>query len=214
MVARYDRPGHYHDAAYDVCVDSEGNVIVMVTSAPTTNISNLDYTPVKYDTEGNDFWVTHYGVSWRNIASAVAMDSKGNVYVGGISTGIRPLPPAGTIPRLQDYTSIKYSQIISLPDLIIESLMHSPESLITSNTITFTAVVKNIGNTPLGFSTLNFKVGGETSGKNFTIQGFDPGASLTVLHEESLRVGKNYKNSVTTDVNKVDSTPFQSSSVY
>jgi hypothetical protein len=47
------------------------------------------------------------------------------------------------------------------PDLILESLTHNPANPTTADEITFTAVVKNIGNSSAGSSTLMFKIGGK-----------------------------------------------------
>jgi hypothetical protein len=65
------------------------------------------------------------------------------------------------------------------PDLRIESLTHSPEIPTTEDTITFTAVVKNIGLRTAGSSTLALKVGGETF--------------------ETLSVAQRYRNTATAD---------------
>lgn len=89
----------------------------------------------------------------------------------------------------------------ALPDLIVESLTHSPASPTTADTITFTAVVKNIGSAIAGASTLDFKVGGETFGQNFNIPSLEPGASHTVQRQEILTVAQNYQNTATADAN-------------
>ena len=90
---------------------------------------------------------------------------------------------------------------LTAPDLIVESLTHSPANPDTLDTITFTAVVKNAGNEQAGPSTLNFKVGGETFGQDFTIPGLAPGASFTVQRQEVLGVAQNYRNTATADSN-------------
>lgn len=89
----------------------------------------------------------------------------------------------------------------SLPDLIIESLTHSPRSPKKSQNITFTAVVKNIGGAPSGTFNLTLKVGGETNGENYTIPNLGPGESFTVQRQEILNVEQNYRNTATADSN-------------
>jgi hypothetical protein len=91
--------------------------------------------------------------------------------------------------------------ITTVLDLIVESLTHSPASPTTLNTITFTAVVKNIGNATAGPSTLNFKIGGETFGQDFAIPGLTPGEIFTVQRQELLGVAQNYRNTVMADSN-------------
>lgn len=86
------------------------------------------------------------------------------------------------------------------PDLIVESLTHSPQNPTTTDMITFTAVVKNIGAAIAGKSTLNFRVGGETFGENFPIPFLLPGGFVTVERQLVLNVAQNYQNTVTADV--------------
>lgn len=88
-----------------------------------------------------------------------------------------------------------------LPDLVIESLTHSPLHPTTADRITFTAVVKNIGGARAGASTVNFRIGGETYGQDFAVPALDPGQSFTVQRTEVLRVAQNYRNTVTADIN-------------
>ena len=54
---------------------------------------------------------------------------------------------------------------LGTPDLIIESLTHSPANPDTDDLITFKAVVKNIGTVQAGKSTLEFRIGGEAPGR-------------------------------------------------
>lgn len=102
--------------------------------------------------------------------------------------------PGETSPLVKD-------EIISDPDLIIESLTHSPASPTTVDTITFTAVVKNIGNAPAGPSILNLKVGGETFGQDFAIPELSPEEAFMVQRQEILSVAQNYRNTATADIN-------------
>lgn len=85
------------------------------------------------------------------------------------------------------------------PDLRIESLTHSPANPTTADTITFTAVVKNIGLRPAGSSTLALKVGGETIPKTYSVPSLSAGGRHTVQRQETLTVAQNYRNTATAD---------------
>ena len=54
------------------------------------------------------------------------------------------------------------------PDLIIESLTHSPINPTSADSLTITAVVKNIGNGPSGPSTISLLLSGESPGDEGT----------------------------------------------
>ena len=87
------------------------------------------------------------------------------------------------------------------PDLRIESLTHSPEIPTTADTITFTAVVKNIGPETAGQSTLALKVGGETIPETYPVPSLNPGEKHTVQRQENLSVAQRYRNTATADFN-------------
>jgi uncharacterized delta-60 repeat protein len=89
-VARYDGAGQGDDIAWDVAVDSAGNVVV-------TGSSGGDFATVKYDSAGKQLWAARYAGTpdTDEGAVAVAVDSQGNVYVAGTSQ--------------KDYATIKYS---------------------------------------------------------------------------------------------------------
>ena len=99
--------------------------------------------------------------------------------------------PGETSPLIKDVTG---------PDLIIESLTHAPLNPTTMDTITFTAVVKNIGDTPAESSTMNFRIGGETFGQDFPTPALAPDESYTVQRQLMLGVAQNYLNRATADV--------------
>ena len=86
-----------------------------------------------------------------------------------------------------------------LPDLIIERLRHSPANPTTADTITFTAVVKNIGSGTAGRSTLALKVGGETFPKTYSVPALRLGETHTVQRQETLSVAQRYRNTATAD---------------
>ncbi len=98
-VARYNGPGNFKDDARALAVDSNGNVYV--TGKSDGDGTQEDYATVKYDSDGNELWVARYNSpanGWDS-AYALAVDSDGNVYVTGVSSGY------GTGP---DYATVKY----------------------------------------------------------------------------------------------------------
>ena len=103
-VAQYDGPGNSDDYASALAVDDSGNVYV---TGKSYNGTDYDYATIKYDTDGNELWVTRYDgfvkgddipLGGDDSASALAVDGSGNVYVTGESN-------SGTD---YDYATIKY----------------------------------------------------------------------------------------------------------
>jgi hypothetical protein len=98
-VRRYNGPGNDYDMASAIAVDNSGNVYV--TGISTGSGTNRDYATIKYYPNGDTAWVRRYNGPGNDydMASAIAVDNSGNVYVTGISTG------SGTY---RDYATIKY----------------------------------------------------------------------------------------------------------
>src|SRR2546423_2585519 len=84
-VARYHSPGAvYNDTAYDLKVDSAGNVYV---TGQSYGNGGYDYATVKYSPNGQQAWVRRYGGDGLyDTAQRLVLDSLGNVYVTGAST--------------------------------------------------------------------------------------------------------------------------------
>ena len=86
-VGRYDGPGHGDDDAVALAVDASDNVYVTGFSLGLAN--NDDYATVKYNSSGAQQWVARYdgAANDEDIATALAVDASGNVYVTGYSLG-------------------------------------------------------------------------------------------------------------------------------
>lgn len=98
-VRRYDGPENSFDGACAITVDGWGNVYV--TGKSVGGPSEWDYATIKYYPDGDTAWVRRYcGPGYWNEASAISVDSYGNVYVTGKS--------AATGGIDYDYGTIKY----------------------------------------------------------------------------------------------------------
>jgi hypothetical protein len=99
-VRRYNGPANSDDYAKDISVDVLGNVYVTGNSYGVG--TDMDYATIKYYPNGDTAWVRRYngsGNGW-DIASAIAVDSSGNIYVTG--GGYEDL-------TVTDYVTLKYS---------------------------------------------------------------------------------------------------------
>jgi uncharacterized delta-60 repeat protein len=99
-VARYNGPGNGDDRATALAVDASGNVYV--TGGSYGSGTSYDYATVKYNSSGTELWVARYNdpENEYDIASALAVDEPGNVYVTGRSER------SGTS---YDYDTVKYN---------------------------------------------------------------------------------------------------------
>src|SRR6266571_6518447 len=97
---RYNGLGNGDDYAYAVAADSGGNVFV--TGLSSAGGGNYSYATVAFSGTGVPLWTNRYDgpLSGYNQANAVAVDSNGNVFVTGYSTGSSGAP---------DYATVAYS---------------------------------------------------------------------------------------------------------
>jgi uncharacterized delta-60 repeat protein len=95
--AHYNGSGNSKDEANAIEIDDFGNICVTGYSS-NQNLS-WDYTTIKYDGQGNELWFAHYnGLSdGSDVATDLAIDKSGNVYITGYSLG-----------EGDDYATIKY----------------------------------------------------------------------------------------------------------
>jgi beta-propeller repeat-containing protein len=92
-IARYNGPDAFFDEATAIAVDSSGNVYVTGSSYDSDSAS--DYATIKYDSAGQEQWVSRYDAPGQSFddPSAIAIDDSGAVYVTGASSvadGVAP----------------------------------------------------------------------------------------------------------------------------
>jgi hypothetical protein len=145
--------------------------------------------------------------SWMNINPSTGVISGTPIVPEGtfnVTVQVQDTPPANI---QQQVTTKTYKITVAYPpDLIVESLTHSPASPNTTDEITFTAVVKNQGQGSAGPSTLELLVGGETPGANgtqFSVPALAPSATYTVQRKKTLGTAQGYTNTATADLNNV-----------
>jgi len=102
-IQRYNGPlGNGSDVAYAMAIDVAGNVYVTGYSQESGNLNDLDYSTIKYSSAGVQQWVQRYHAlsTGSSIASSIAVDISGNVYITGESEGLI---------TGRDYATIKYN---------------------------------------------------------------------------------------------------------
>jgi len=113
--SRYDGPSHLGDRGNDMALDENGNVYVTGYVHRGKQEKHADYCTIKYSPSLNMIWDERYD-SRRNgndIATAIAVDSLGNVYITGKSQ--ESLPKG---PTTHDYLTMKYDSSGSLQWLV------------------------------------------------------------------------------------------------
>ncbi|MFC2088139.1 SBBP repeat-containing protein [Calditrichota bacterium] len=101
--ARYNNQGNGPEWANDIAVDAQGNVYVTGSSFIDL-VTYEDYITIKYNSSGVEQWVAHYNGpdDSYDVANALTVDTQGNVYVTGRSTG------TGTLFDF-DFATVKYN---------------------------------------------------------------------------------------------------------
>src|SRR5881396_2212339 len=98
-VARYNGPGSDYDGAVAIVLDSSGSVYVTGDSIGLG--TGADYVTIAYNSAGEEQWVARYDGGPADAATALAVDSSGNVYVTGQSWSAKTSE--------YDYATVKYN---------------------------------------------------------------------------------------------------------
>ncbi|EQB62638.1 MAG: hypothetical protein RBG1_1C00001G0217 [candidate division Zixibacteria bacterium RBG-1] len=113
-VRRYGGLGYGHDKANALAVDESGNVYVTgVVAVVCYDFPYLchggDYATIKYTPNGDTLWVRRYNVPGNSgeVATALAVDDSGNVYVTGVIDIVCEYFPYSCYGG--DYVTIKYT---------------------------------------------------------------------------------------------------------
>ncbi len=98
-VRRYNGPANSTDEAVAIAADRSGNVIV--TGSSWGSGTYQDYATVKYNAAGTQQWAARYNgtASGPDNAYAITVDTAGNIYVTGRSSGMVDY----------DYATVKYN---------------------------------------------------------------------------------------------------------
>jgi uncharacterized delta-60 repeat protein len=99
---RYNGTGNYDDGATALALDDSGNLYVTGWSVGTGTFYNFDYVTIKYQPDGETTWVRRYPgpvADHDDAATAITIDSAGNIYVTGHSWDL---------VTYDDYATFKY----------------------------------------------------------------------------------------------------------
>jgi hypothetical protein len=98
-VRRYNSPANLSDRGHMIVLDDFGHIYITGSSMGIDTV--YDYLTVKYDSSGNELWKRRYNgpVNEDDLATAIDVNSLGNVYVTGYSIGI---------DSEADFATIKY----------------------------------------------------------------------------------------------------------
>ena len=98
-IARYNGPAQGNDVAAALAIDASGSVYVTGSSVDPAGFP--DYVTIKYSSNGQEQWLARYNGpdAFFDEATAIAVDSSGNVYVTGSSYDS---------DSTSDYATIKY----------------------------------------------------------------------------------------------------------
>ena len=88
-VQTFHGPAAGDDPATAIAVDTNGNVFVTGASLSTNGYPDYNFATIKYSTAGLPLWTNFYDGTGNNYSPvAIKLDSKGNVFVTGVSSDI------------------------------------------------------------------------------------------------------------------------------
>ncbi|MBS1550542.1 MAG: SBBP repeat-containing protein [Bacteroidetes bacterium] len=111
--ARYTSAGARGEYATSIDVDGTGNVYI--TGIMDANGTSLDFTTIKYNSNGEQLWMTRYdngqGINGYDAACSIVLDSSGNIFVTGssVQTG-----------NSEDFCTVKYIQSVGIRQISSE----------------------------------------------------------------------------------------------
>ena len=152
-----------------------------------------------------DFLFTGASIS----ASPNPVSPTGNVFIGVLADEFDNVTESDeTDNTAAQAITIEAVACAAAPDLIIQSLTHSPVDPNGAQEITFTAVVKNDGDATAAASTLCLTndAAGEVctdSAAKFSVPSLAAGATDTVVRTEDVAVGGPYQNLAVADIDGV-----------
>ncbi|MCB0727089.1 MAG: SBBP repeat-containing protein, partial [Ignavibacteriae bacterium] len=94
---RYNGSANFLDQARYLVIDNSNNIYI--TGYSTHTGTGYDYTTIKYNTNGDQLWISRYNNGLNDVPNHMIIDSYGNLYVTGMSDG------SGTG---KDYATVKY----------------------------------------------------------------------------------------------------------
>ena len=100
-------PGNTFEVAWAIAVDASGNVYVTGLGENGEIFGDEDFVTIKYDSDGNELWVSRYDGPGDDAGRSIAVDAFGNVYVAGESRQSTS-PDLYTTGGIDDYLTIKY----------------------------------------------------------------------------------------------------------
>jgi len=137
---------HDYDAVTAMALDPNGNVVI---TGPSNEGSSLwDYVTIQYSDDGAPLWTNRYdgGIGNReDVASAVAVDGSGNVFVTGSSEGVNYFKDFATVAYSSDGTPLwtaRYDGPGNSDDQAFGLALDSQGNVIVSGTSGETVLIK------------------------------------------------------------------------
>jgi uncharacterized delta-60 repeat protein len=192
-VQRFDGLSHNTDNATSLMLDANG--YIYVTGGSMGETTDLDYTTIKYTTDGDSLWCKRYdGIpNSYDRSTSLALDGNGNAYVTGTSNA------SG---NGDDYATVKFN---SAGDLIWVSRYNGPVSKRDWSTSIAVDLNQNVyvtggsenSDTSSSYVTLKYSLNGNLLWQNSysSTSGMGGGASLlTVTSDENVFVTGSSEN--------------------
>ncbi len=190
-VARYNGPNNGYDLVYyqgSVIADTIGNVYI--TGYSTGLDSSLDYATIKYDSLGNQLWVSRYltDSAGTDYADAIYVDDSLNVYVTGGSF---------KTPNNYDFATVKYN-----PQGVQQWVVYyngtandwdEAYSVVTDDSLNVYIVGRSPGTTTSAdFVTIKYSPSGNQIWETrYANSGYDWPFNIRLLHNDCIYVGGN-----------------------